>query len=42
MAVILLSPANEKPDMKNNFICSDYQLAIAAFPPKKDIVKIVA
>ena len=42
MAVILISPANEKPYMKNNLICSDYQLAIAAFPPKKDIVKIVA
>jgi len=42
MAVILLSPANKKPDMKNILIGSDYQLAISAFPPKKDIVKIVA
>lgn len=40
-AVILFSPANKKPDMKNILIGSDYQLAIAAFPPKKDIVKIV-
>ena len=42
MAIILLSPAKEKPYIKNNLICSDYQHAIAAFPPKKDIVKIAA